>query len=110
MAAASDSRVGIDVERMSGRVLKAKRLYMSEEEQALVHESHLGEIEAAVRIWSIKEAVTKALDILLADSWNRVQVRAVGQYESSIQIDDKDPIKAVHDVVGRHVFTIVCCV
>ena len=110
VAAASDSRVGVDVERMSERVLKARHLYMSEEEQALVHESHLGEIEAAVRIWSIKEAVTKALDITLADSWNRVQVRAVGQYESSIQIDDKGPITVVHDVVGRHVFTLVCCV
>jgi phosphopantetheinyl transferase len=61
VAVASDSAVGVDVEKISTRLLKSQRLYMSEKEQALVQESPLGEIEAAVRIWSIKEAVHRPL-------------------------------------------------
>jgi phosphopantetheinyl transferase len=105
---ASTGRVGVDVEKMSERVLKSRSLYMSEQEQALARESRLGEIETATRIWSIKEAVTKALDITLTDAWNRVQVRSVGSSESRFQIDDQDPCTAVHAAVGRHVFTLVC--
>ncbi len=108
VAAASTGRVGIDVEKTSERVLKSRSLFMSEPEQALVRQSRLGEIDAAVRIWSIKEAVTKALDIRLTDAWNRVQVRSVGSSESRFQIDDQGPFSAVHAVVGRHVFTLVC--
>ena len=108
VAVASDSPMGVDVEKMSTRLMKSRRLYMNKKEQALVQESQLGEIEAAVRIWSIKEAVAKALDISLADSWNRVQIRAVGHSESSFQIDDSDPCTGFHDTVGQHVITLVC--
>ena len=108
VAVASTGRVGVDVEKMSERVLKSRSLYMSEQEQALVRESRLGEIETAVRMWSIKEAVTKALDITLAEAWHRVQVLSAGSSESRFKIDDQDPCTAVHDPVGRHVFTLVC--
>ena len=107
VAVASDSAVGVDVEKISTRLLKSQRLYMSEQEQALVQESPLSEIEAAVRIWSIKEAVAKALGITLAHSWNQVQVKAIGQHESRCQIGEKDFCAAVHGVAGEHVFTIV---
>ena len=108
VAVAATGRVGVDVEKMSERVLKSRSLYMSAQEQALARESRIGEIETAVRIWSIKEAVTKALDITLTDAWHRVQVRSVGSSESRFQIDDQDPCTAVHAAVGRHVFTRVC--
>jgi phosphopantetheinyl transferase len=108
VAAASTGRVGVDVEKVSERVLKLQSLYMSAPEQALARGSRLGGIETAVRIWSIKEAVTKALDITLADAWHRVQVRSVGSAESRFQIDDQGPCTAVHAVAGRHVFTLVC--
>jgi phosphopantetheinyl transferase len=104
---AADARVGVDVERMSGRVLKSLSLYMNEEEQGLLHRTKLDKIEAATRIWSIKEAAAKALDIPLADSWNRIRVTVVGPYESTYQIDDGPPVMAIHDVVGEHVFTLV---
>jgi phosphopantetheinyl transferase len=100
--------VGIDVEKVSGRVLTSRRLYMSESEMALVRASPLGEAETAVRIWSIKEAVTKALDINLADAWRRVRVTTVGVFESRFQIDDDAPNLAFHDAVEQHVFTIIC--
>ena len=96
VAVASTGRVGVDVEKMSERVLKSRSLFMREQEEALGTESRLGEVETAVRIWSIKEAVTKALDITLTDAWNRVQVRNVGASESRFQIDDQDRFTAVH--------------
>jgi phosphopantetheinyl transferase len=108
VAVASTGRVGVDVEKMSERVLKSRSLFMSAQEEALGRASRLGEIETAVRIWSIKEAVTKALDITLTDGWHRVQVRSVGSAESRFQIDDQDPCTAVHAAVGQHVFTLVC--
>jgi phosphopantetheinyl transferase len=107
VAAAAGARLGVDVEKMSGRLLRSRRLYMSDLEERLVRESLLGEIEAAVRIWSIKEAVTKALDITLADAWTRVRVKMVGAFESRFQIDDQDQGTAIHDVVGEHVFTLI---
>lgn len=108
VAVACDRPVGIDVEKVSGRVLKSCRLYMSESERALVRASPLGEAETAVRIWSIKEAVTKALDINLADAWRRVRVTTVGAYESHFRIDDQDPCTAFHDSLGGHVFSLFC--
>ncbi len=107
VAVAADRRVGVDVEQASERLLKSRSLYMSEPEQALARESQLGEIEAAVRIWSIKEAVAKSLDVALATAWRRVQVRAVGSLESSFSIDGEGSYAAVHGFVGRHVFTLV---
>lgn len=107
VAGAADRPIGVDVEKMSTRLLKSRSLYMSEQEQALVLESHLNEIETAVRIWSIKEAVAKAFDISLAAAWQRVQVRTVDSFESRFCIDGKDGWSAVHDQVGQHVFTIV---
>jgi phosphopantetheinyl transferase len=107
VAVAADRRVGVDVEQASERLLKSRSLYMSEPEQALARESRLGEIEAAVRIWSIKEAVAKSLDVALATAWRRVQVRAVGSLESGFSIDGEGSYAAVHGSVERHVFTLV---
>lgn len=104
---AADRRVGVDVEQASERLLKSRSLYMSEPEQSLARESPLGEIEAAVRIWSIKEAVAKSLDVNLAAAWHRVQVRAVGSLESGFSIDGEGSYAAVHGSVERHVFTLV---
>ena len=105
VAVAADRRVGVDVEKMSERLLKSRSLYMSEQEQAAL-DSLLDATETAVRIWSIKEAVAKALDITLAAAWHRVQVCAVGSFESRFEIDGRGPHTAVHDSVESHVFTL----
>ncbi len=107
IAVASDQRVGVDVEKTSGRVMKSSSLFMRKNEQTLVRASPLGEIDAAVRIWSIKEAAAKALDFTIADSWNRVHVMDVGQCKSTIGIDGMDIYSAIHERVDRHLFTLV---
>jgi phosphopantetheinyl transferase len=106
VAVAAEGPVGVDVEALSERVLKSRSLYMHPAEEALVRASVLGEVAAAVRIWSVKEAVTKALDVTLAAAWERVEVTAVGEDESRLRLDGREELRAVHDRVGAHVFTL----
>jgi phosphopantetheinyl transferase len=108
VAVAAGGRVGVDVEKASERLLKSRSLYMSEPEQVLNRRSHLGEVETAVRIWSVKEAAAKALDIPLADAWRRVEVCTVDFFESLFLVDGQDAWPAVHEMVEEHVFTLVC--
>jgi phosphopantetheinyl transferase len=107
IAVAAEGPVGVDVETLSERVLKSRSLYMHASEEVLVRESALGEVEAALRVWSVKEAVTKALEIALAAAWQRVEVTALAPFESRFRIDGREGLRAVHDRVGEHVFTLV---
>lgn len=107
VAVAAEGRVGVDVEKASARLLKSRSLYMSAAERFLSERSPLGAVEAAVRIWSVKEAAAKALDIPLADAWRRVEVGAVGSGESRFGVDGQTAWTAVHESVGEHVFTLV---
>ena len=106
VAVAAEGRVGVDVETLSERVLKSRALYLQPAEAERVGESPLGEIAAAVRAWSIKEAVAKALDIPLAAAWQRVEVTAIGAAESRLSVEGRSAC-AVHDEIGPHVFTLV---
>jgi phosphopantetheinyl transferase len=98
--------VGVDVEVIAERALRCSRLYMSDPEQKLVSQSTLGQYEAAVRVWSAKEAVSKATGMDLADAWQRVRLLAVGEVESLVSIDGKGPFTATHASVDGHVFTL----
>ena len=106
IAVASKNQVGVDVEEISEKALNSQHLYMSEKERALVENSSLGEMRASIRIWTIKEAVSKALDLNLADSWKRVLVTDIGLNRSSIVIDDEGRT-AFHDTVDNHLFTVI---
>lgn len=108
IAVSAETPVGVDVEKVSPRVLKSQNLYMDATERALVQSSSLGEIQTALRIWSAKEAVAKALDISLADSWQRVQILEIGRNESLAQIDLKENFFVFHDEVDNHVFSVAC--
>ena len=106
IAAASKDRIGVDVEEISDRLIKIQDMYMSTDEQDMVRKSSMGQKRAAVRVWSIKEAATKALGISLADSWYRIRVTKTDHHKSSV-IADKKKCMAVHDNVGTHVFTAI---
>jgi phosphopantetheinyl transferase len=106
IAVASETRVGVDVEEITEKVLKSRRLYMGEWEEILAKESSLGQIEASVRIWSIKEAMSKALGINLAESWEKVEIKGIGK-NRSLALMEKREYAAVHDIVGNHLFTMV---
>jgi phosphopantetheinyl transferase len=106
IAVADDEAIGVDVEQISARVLKARRVYMRKEELAFTAASSLGEIEASMRVWSIKEGIAKMMDRPLAASWASVQVQATGRLESRLIVDGV-PYRAFHDTVDGHLFTLV---
>lgn len=108
VAAVSDGRAGIDVEEISARVLRSTHLFMNAAEERLLQLSEPDAAGTAIRIWSIKEAAAKALDINLAEAWRRVVVDQVGWNQSRFQIDSAGMFSAFHDTVEAHVFTLAC--
>jgi len=66
----------------------------------------LGAVEASVRIWSIKEAMTKALGMDMAQSWDRVEVRDVGENKSLVLMEQME-YSAWHDSMDNHLFTLI---
>ncbi len=106
VAALSGGRIGIDVEALSNRVMNGRSLYMHEEELALVREHPIGEMEASARVWSVKEAVSKALGMNLAKAWEKTAVAGIETDRSALTIDGKTEV-AIHSVVDDHLFTLV---
>jgi phosphopantetheinyl transferase len=106
IAIANTEPVGVDVEVVSDKALRSARLFMSEEEQDLVQRSDMDDEHAAMRIWSIKEAAAKAIGMDLAESWQRVQVTAAGERESTVSVNGQKTI-ARHATVEGHLFTVM---
>lgn len=105
VAAADAKPVGIDVESGAHRALESCRIYMERQERKLVEASDSAGPQAALRIWSIKEAAAKALGINLADAWQQVQVTGVGDRHSSFMVDGK-AMTARHAWVDEHLITV----
>jgi phosphopantetheinyl transferase len=106
IAAVSDRPIGIDVEEITGRVLKGQDHYMNDEEIALVKGHPLGEKEASVRVWSAKEAVSKASGMHLVEAWRRATAREIGGEKTVMQVDGA-AYEAVHTVVDGHIATLI---
>ncbi len=105
-AAASKNRIGVDVEKISERVLKSRRLFMKESESALAETSGLDGAEACLRVWSVKECVVKALGMKLPQAWRETEVTAIGAKKSSVNISGID-YTAFHETVEGHLFTVL---
>ncbi|HAJ26214.1 MAG TPA: hypothetical protein DCG53_03045 [Syntrophus sp. (in: bacteria)] len=106
VAVAGEGEIGVDVERLSDRVLKAGPIFMSAEELALTKGSPLGIVPASIRIWSIKEGITKATGRPLAEAWKKVKIERIGRYVSLLTVEGVR-YKAFHDTVDNHIFTVV---
>jgi phosphopantetheinyl transferase (holo-ACP synthase) len=106
VAVGGDEAMGVDVEMLSDRVLKARHLYMGEKEIALTDGSSLGVLPASLRVWSIKEGVAKAVNMPIGETWKRVNVLDIGLNESRLTVDGESFV-AFHDTVDDHVFTLV---
>ncbi len=106
IAAVSEHPIGIDVEEITPRVLKGQGHYMSEEEIALVKNHPLGEMEASIRVWSAKEALSKATGLHLTETWGKSEVTAIGERSSIIVIDGKK-YEALHGIVEGHIVTLI---
>jgi len=106
IAVADDKEIGVDVETISDRILKVQKGYMNKKEMALTEVSPLGIVEASIRVWSIKEGASKAIDIPLEKAWKQVSVDEIGETRSMLDVEGVR-YQAWHDTVDDHIFTLV---
>ncbi len=107
VAVAADRVVGVDVEPLSSKALRAAPLYMHPEERALADRSPLDAAACALRVWSAKEAAAKLLDIDLADAWSRVRATEVAEAHTRLAVEGGRPVTARHVVCEAHLFTLL---
>lgn len=108
VAVASEKPLGVDVELLDEKVLKTVHLFMDTGEEETVKKSQLGPVGAALRVWTIKEAVAKMLSIDLADSWARTHVRTIEEERSFVTISGGPAVDVVHQTVEDHLITLTC--
>jgi 4'-phosphopantetheinyl transferase EntD len=106
IAVADDGEIGVDVERISDKVLRGRRIFLQAEEMTLTERSPLGVVQASLRAWSIKECAAKIMDRPLAELWKAVTVDHIDWHRSRLHVGEAR-YSAVHDIVGDHCFTLV---
>jgi len=106
IAAAGLVPIGIDVEKLSRKALRGARHLMSDSERRACIGSLHGDEEDAIRVWTTKEAASKALDIPLPLARLWVTVHKIGD-SASIVNSRGLTLEARHAVVDDHLFTIV---
>ncbi len=106
VAVAGSTPVGVDVERISEKLLKSSHIYMHAAERQQVRDSALGSNAAALRVWSIKEAAAKTFSMDLADAWQKVRVTVIGRDSSRLQMAGMD-LEACHAQVDEHLVSMV---
>lgn len=107
IAVAHSQPVGVDIEQTTARCLRAGRLFMHASEQTLVSTTAMDKAAAALRIWSIKEAAAKALNITLAQAWEEIEVTTLGENQSRLKTGSGQEAMARHDVIAGHLATLV---
>jgi phosphopantetheinyl transferase len=106
VAVAHTGKVGVDVEEVTYKTLKSKNIYMNEDEMKLVRRSFLKDQEAALRVWSIKEAAAKRFGINLAQAWHFVSVTDLGDRQSCFAMGGRKRT-AHHAMLDSHLVTLV---
>lgn len=104
--ASLESRIGVDVEEATDRVARCSKAFLAREEDPIVDGSDLGRLAGLTRIWSIKEAAAKAVDMSLPDSWVRTRVVSLGETSSTARIDGETS-NAGHCMVDSHLLTVL---
>ena len=106
IAVLSKKSIGIDIELISDKVLKSRHLYMSEEEINLADNFISGAIEGSLRIWSVKEAVSKASGLILTEAWQLVKITKININQTDFNFSNKK-ISAFHDYIDNHLLSAV---
>lgn len=107
VAVAGEQPIGVDVETFDEKVIKSLGLFTDNGEQQVVMTSTEGPVGAAVRVWTMKEAVAKMLNINLAEAWVRAHVLAIEAEQSRIRIADGPEACVLHQRIEDHLFTLV---
>jgi phosphopantetheinyl transferase len=107
VAVAAARPVGVDVEPLSEKPLKAMHLYMDGDEAALVDRSPQDPAGAALRVWSAKEAAAKALGLDLAEAWTRFRVVRLSASHSRLEAATGSPLTVSHAALDGHLITLL---
>ena len=98
--------IGVDLEAVSNKAIRAWHLFMLLREQDLISLSSLGPERTATRAWTIKEAAAKALGLHLFQAIREVEVVRVGEEEGVMRYQEKAyPVR--HGERDGHVITLV---
>jgi phosphopantetheinyl transferase len=108
VAVAHRHPIGVDVERVSEKVIKTRHLSMSPKERELISLSSLGPERAATRVWTAKEGAGKALGLDLFQAFRDVEVVSVGEEEGVMRYQGKTcPVR--HAEGNGYVITLITC-
>jgi phosphopantetheinyl transferase len=107
VAVAHHGSVGIDVAPLTERILKSGHLFMQTDEQAVVQNADMNDSEAALRVWSVKEAASKAFGIALDEAWEQVKVISITDQKSRLHDHRGRERIARHGWVAGHLVTVV---
>jgi len=108
VAVAHRHPIGVDLEAVSGKAIRAWHLFMLPGEQNLISHSGLNPERTATRVWTIKEAAAKALGLHLFQASREVEVLRVGEAEGVISYQKKTyPVRHVEG--EGHVITLLTC-
>jgi len=89
VAVAHRHPIGVDLERVSEKVIRTRRLSMSPRERDLISLSSLGPERAATRVWTAKEASGKVLGLHLFQALREIEVVEVGEEEGVMRYQEK---------------------
>ncbi len=106
IAIAADGPAGVDVETINDRAWRGRSVFMSPSECDLVEQSPLGTVRAAVRVWTIKEAVAKALNTDLPVAWREAAVIALDEKASRVRVRGLEA-EADHGEIENHLITLI---
>jgi 4'-phosphopantetheinyl transferase EntD len=102
IAVVGDRPIGVDVEPITDQAFGLMEMFLGQSERDLVG----GCRETATRLWTIKEAAAKAMNVDLVTTWGRVQVRSSGPTTSEVLVDGRLE-DAWHEVTDGHLFTLL---
>jgi len=104
IAVAAERPVGVDVEPVTDKALRGARLFLSRDERRRVEADPSGPDHAATRLWTVKEAVAKALNVRLPKAWHAVEAVELLPESTRLRIDGAQHV-ARHAECDGHLFT-----
>ncbi|MBN1614579.1 MAG: 4'-phosphopantetheinyl transferase superfamily protein [Deltaproteobacteria bacterium] len=90
LAVADEWPVGVDMEILSPKLIRAGHIFMDEDELRIAADSGLERLRAVTRIWTAKEAASKVLNRHLVVTWRAVRLSRLGSTESVFRFEGAD--------------------
>jgi phosphopantetheinyl transferase len=94
-----NGQVGIDIEKISDRILKIEQKFLNPEELALLPSDKIERVRLVTLLWTVKETVYKCFGSRAVDFSNDICINTMDKDFSSITID----FKPLH-ITGSKVF------